>query len=223
MECALAQVGAVPQRAAVGNGARGLQPGRQCVELLPARSRAFAHVSLGRRRPCRFQRPEAAPVLRAGAVERERCDPEGAVVRADQRRGQSRRGRQGVLLLSGLHADPLIHEVALQVSARGVPVRRPDSTELAALAARLRVRADRYRRLRRRPLLRRGRRIRQVVRGGMLRADHGDQPWARAGAASPAADAVVPQHLDLVARQGQAAPRRRARPERYEPGGSVTS
>ncbi len=140
-----------------------------------ARSRAYHWGEDGL---ARFQRPEAAPVLRAGAVERERSDPEGAVVRADQRRGQSRRGRQRVRLLSGLHADPLIYEVALQVSARGVPVRRPDSTERAALAARLRVRADRYRRLRRRPLLRCGRRIRQVVRGGMLRSDHGDQPWA---------------------------------------------
>ena len=44
--------------------------------------------------------------------------------------------------------------------------------------------------------------------GGMLRPDHGDQPRAGVGADSPAADAVVPQHLDLVAGQGQAAPRR---------------
>ena len=34
--------------------------------------------------------------------------------------GQSRRGRQGVLLLPRQHADPLLHEVPLQVSAGGV-------------------------------------------------------------------------------------------------------
>ena len=117
---AVAKVGTVPQRAAVGNGARGLQPERRCVELLPARSCAIARLSLGRGRPRRLQRSEAADVFRAGALERQRSDSEGAAVRPDQRRGQSRRGRQGVLLLSRLHADPLLHEVALQVSARGV-------------------------------------------------------------------------------------------------------
>ena len=38
-------------------------------------------------------------------------------VRADQQRGQSRRGREGVLLLPRQHADALLHEVSLQVSA----------------------------------------------------------------------------------------------------------
>ena len=40
--------------------------------------------------------------LRAGPVERQGPDPQGAAVRADQQRGQSRRGRQGVLLLPRL-------------------------------------------------------------------------------------------------------------------------
>ena len=43
-------------------------------------------------------------------------------VRADQQRGQSRRGRQGVLLLPRQHADALVHEVSLQVSAGRLPV-----------------------------------------------------------------------------------------------------
>ena len=67
------------------------------------------------------------------------------------------------VLLSRFHADPLVHEVAVQVSARGVPVRRSDSEQCPPLAARLRIRADRHRRLQRGPLFRRGRRIRQVV------------------------------------------------------------
>ena len=46
-----------------------------------------------------------------------RPDPQGAPVRPDQQRGQSRRGREGVLLLSRQHADALVHEVPVQVSA----------------------------------------------------------------------------------------------------------
>ena len=52
-----------------------------------------------------------------------RPDPEGAAVRADQQRGQPRRGRQGVLLLPRQHADALVHEVPVQVPAGGVSLR----------------------------------------------------------------------------------------------------
>ena len=54
----------------------------------------------------------------------QRPDPQGAALRAHQQRGQSRRGRQGVLLLPRLDADALVHEVPLQVSAARVPVPR---------------------------------------------------------------------------------------------------
>ena len=60
-------------------------------------------------------------VLRAGAVERQRPDPQGAPLRPDQQRGQSRRGREGVLLLSRLDADALVHEVSVQVPAAAFP------------------------------------------------------------------------------------------------------
>ena len=73
----------------------------------------------------------------------------------DQRRGQPRRGRQGVLLLPRQHADPLVHAHALQVPAAGVPLHRPGRHQPRARPRRLRVRAARHRRLRRRPLLRR--------------------------------------------------------------------
>ena len=70
-------------------------------------------------------RRQAAAVLCAGVVERARPDPEGAPVRAHQQRRQSRRGRQGVLLLPRQHADALVHEVSLQIPAAGVSLSGP--------------------------------------------------------------------------------------------------
>ncbi len=98
-----------------------------------ARSRAYP---LGRGRPRGLFRSEAATVLRARALEREGPDPEGAAVRPEQRRGQPRRGREGVLLLPRFHADPLVHEVAVQVSAARLPVRRSRSDATRAARAR---------------------------------------------------------------------------------------
>ncbi len=60
--------------------------------------------------------------FRAGALERQRPDSERTPLRAEQQRGESRRGCQGVLLLSRFDADPLVHEVPLQVPAGGLPV-----------------------------------------------------------------------------------------------------
>ena len=128
-------------------------------------------------------------------VERTRPDPEGAAVRPHQQRRQSRRGRQGVLLLRRQHADALVHEVPLQVSPAGVPVSGPCRDEPDAVAGGVRVRTARHRRVRRRPLLRRLRRIREGRSRRHPRPDHRPQPRPRSGAASCAADAVVPQHL----------------------------
>ena len=50
-------------------------------------------------------------------------------------RGQPRRGREGVLLLPRHHADPLLHEVALQVPAARVSRTRSSSRRTAAAAA----------------------------------------------------------------------------------------
>ena len=57
--------------------------------------------------------------------------PERAPLRPHRRRGKPRRGREGVLLLSRLHADALVHADALQVSAGGVPVREAARGERA--------------------------------------------------------------------------------------------
>ena len=97
---------AVPQRAAVGHGARGLQRQRRRLVVLHPRPGPLARLPLGRGRAGRDLRRPPAAVLRAGAVERAGPDPQGAAVRPDQRRGQPRRGRQGVLLLRRQPADP---------------------------------------------------------------------------------------------------------------------
>ncbi len=92
-----------------------------CWEYFSARSGAQPRLSLGRRRAARHHRPRMPAVLRPRALERARPDPEGAAVRSHRPRGQSRRGREGALLLPRLDADALVHEGALQVSAARVP------------------------------------------------------------------------------------------------------
>ena len=129
------------------------------------------------------------------------------------RRGEPRRGREGVLLLSRFHADPLVHEVAVQVPPGRLSVRRPREDECASHAPGLRVRAHRHRRVRRRPLLRRLRRICQVVSGGMLHPDHRREPGPGDRDDSSVAHPVVPQHVELVARRRRNPTwRRRKRP-----------
>ena len=90
----------------------------------PARSGSLARLSVERRWHSGYLRPAPIFVFCAGALERPRSDPQGAAVWFDQQRGQPRRRRQGVLLLPGQHADALVHEVSLQISAGGIPVRK---------------------------------------------------------------------------------------------------
>ena len=65
-----------------------------------------------------ISRPAPDHLFRPGPVERARSDPERTDLRPDRQRGQSRRGREGVLLLPRLHTDALLHEVPVQVSRR---------------------------------------------------------------------------------------------------------
>ena len=116
-------VGAVCQRAAVGHGPRGLQPGRRRVELPAVRPRQVARLPVGRGRAGRVQRHPPAALPRAGAVERARPVPQGAAVRADRAGGQPRRGRQGALVVPGRAAQPRLEPVALPLPAGGVPLR----------------------------------------------------------------------------------------------------
>ena len=131
---------------------------------------------------------QPAAVPRAGFVERPRPDPEGAAVRPDQRRRQSRRGRQGALLLPRRHADPLVPEIPLQVPAGRISLRLAGRGEPPARQGPARVRADRHRRVRRRPLFRRVRRVRQGRARGHPDAGHGAQPRPE-----PATLHVLPQ------------------------------
>ena len=126
-------LGPVPQRAPVGHGPRGLQRQRRRLVVLQPRPGAVARLPLGRGRPRRHLATTSSGCASPLALWNEqRPDPQGAPLRADQRRGQPRRGRQGVLLLRRQHADPLVPAVALQVPAGGVPVRRSGGHERAA-------------------------------------------------------------------------------------------
>ncbi len=133
-------------------------------------------------------------------------------VRPDQQRGQPRRGREGVLLLRRQHADALVHEVPLQVPAAGIPVPRPRGDQPRALARGDGIRAARHRGVRRGPVLRRLRRVREGGPRGPPRPDHRPQSRARSGAPPRAADAVVPEHVVVGRRRPEAVTARRRAP-----------
>jgi hypothetical protein len=211
----VAEVGPLPERAPVGERARERHPERRGLERRHARSIALAGVPERRGRHRRLLRREHARLLFARDVEPQGSDHQGAALRPDQQRGQSRRGRQGVLLLSGQHADPLVRADALQVPAGGVPVRPAGPGEPLALEDRVRVRADGHGRVRRRPLLRRLRRVREGRPRGPPHPHHGREPRPRGGAAGPAAPARVPQHV--VGRLGGPAARAHGRAPRQVP------
>ena len=143
----------------------------------------------------------AADLLRARPLERQGPDPQGAAVRTHEQRGEPRRGRQGVLLLPRLDAHALVHEVPLQVPAGGLPLRRHRGDEPRAQPAGARVRARRHGSLRRGPLLRRVRRVRQGRARGPADPADGGEPRPRARHAARAAHGLVPQHL-VVGRPG---------------------
>ncbi len=205
-------MGTVPFRAPVGDRARGLLGGRPGLELLHPRPGALTCLPLGGGRPGRLLRRPAAALLRARALERQGRHPEGAGLRPRQLRGEPRRGREGVLLLSRLHADPLVHEVALQVPAVGVSVPRPRPDQPEPDPQRSRVRAPRHGCVRRRPLLRRPGRVREGDARG--HPDPGDrhQPRKGGGAAPRPPHPLVPEHVELGRRRAPAAPRLRPDP-----------
>ena len=131
--------------AAMGHRARGLLRDGDCWDYLPARPRPQPRLPLGRRRAAGHHRSRMPPLLRARALERERPDPQGAAVRPDGPGGQPRRGRQGALLLPRRHADPLVHEGALQVPAARVSLRAARRGEPPPRQDDASSRADRHR------------------------------------------------------------------------------
>ena len=127
--------GARTSRAGVGHRPRGLQRRRQRLGLLPARPRPLPRLPVERGRPGRGLRRPPAAVPRPGASGTAR-DPilKERIVRPDRPGGQPRRGRQGVLVVPGLHADPLVDALALPLPAGRVPLRRAASTRTGAAA-----------------------------------------------------------------------------------------
>ena len=204
----------------MGHRARGLQRRRRRVGILPPRPRPLAGLPLERGRPGRHLRLPPVPVLRPLALERPRPLPEGADVRPDRVRGEPRRGRQGVLLLPGLDADALVHEVPLQVPAGRVPLRQARRGEPRPGQDAAGVRARGHRDLRRGPVLRRRRRVRQGRGRGHPGPHPRQQPRPGSGAHRGPADALVPQHLELGPRRSPPVDRRaRGRhPPRRSPG-----
>ena len=148
-------------------------------------------------------------MLRAGALERRRPDPQGAALRGHELRGQPRRGRQGVLLLPRRDADPQLAELALQVSAVRVSVRRPRGDEPRAIPRRAGVRAHRHGRARRGAPVRRRRGVREGGAGRGPGADHRPQPGPRTSRAPPPSHALVPEHVVMDRRPRSPGPERR--------------
>ena len=120
-------------------------------------------------------------MLRPGPVERPRPDPEGTPLRADQPRGQPRRGRQGGLLLPRRHARRTVTCKASTNTLRPSSPTGSSATRTSAAAwPNPEFELTDTGRLRRRPLLGRLRRVRQGVPRRRAHPDHRRQPRARA-------------------------------------------
>ena len=150
-----------------------------------------------------IQRRPAAPLLRARALERRRPDPQGAAVRPHRAGGQSRRGRQGALLLPRRHADALLHAHALQVPAGGVsrtrelvagepaPRREASRSSSSSTPASSTTTATSTSFVE----------YAKAAPEDILHPHHASQPRPGGGAAHRPAAALVPQHLVLGTRQ----------------------
>src|SRR5690606_28192778 len=90
---ALEKMGPVSERTAGGDGAGRLQRKRRGLEVLDPRTCSLEGFTQGGRRARGNLGRPAAVVLRAGPLERERSDPQGAALRRDQQRREPRRQR----------------------------------------------------------------------------------------------------------------------------------
>ena len=131
---------------AVGHRARGLQRERRRLGLLPARPRAVARLPLERGRPAAASATATSGICFALALWNGQ-DPilKERLFGLTNSRGQSRRGRQGVLLLPRRHAHALVLEDALQVPSVRVPLRAARRGKPPARPARPRAGAGRSR------------------------------------------------------------------------------
>src|ERR1700693_2724663 len=119
----LEKVGALPLRTSMGYRSRGLFRGRRSVVLFSSRTCAEPGLPLGRRWAAGDHGPRMPALLRPGALEWPRPNPERTSVRANWPGRKPWGGRQGVLFLSRFVADPLLPQSALQVPAGGLSLR----------------------------------------------------------------------------------------------------
>ena len=181
-------------------------PDGDAWDVLPPRPCPLPRLPLGRGRPARHQRRPGPPLLRPRALERPRPDPQGAALRPDRPRGQPRRGRQGGLLLPRRHATHSYLKALYKYPQRAFPYaelvaenrrRGRDQPEYELLDTGV-FAEDRY--------------FDVVVEYAKAAPDDiliritRHQPRSRGGAAPPAADALVPQHLGLGLVRRPAAP-----------------
>ena len=128
-------------------------------------------------------------------------DPEGTPVRPDQPTGQSRRGRQGALLLPRRGAEPRLPEDALQVDPGSLSVSVADRRERASQRREeARIRTDRHRAVRSGSLLRRRSGICQGSAKRHPDACHRTQSRPRHGADPHSAAGLVSQYVELERR-----------------------
>src|SRR5712691_7776040 len=91
--------------------------------LLPPRSRPVPGLPLERGRAGRDLRHPTVALLRLRLLERQGPYPQGANLRAHQPTGEPWRGRQGVLVVPGLHSDAFVDAMEISLSAGRVPIR----------------------------------------------------------------------------------------------------
>ena len=181
-----------------------LFPRRIFLGIFSARACEEPGVPLGRGRPAGDHRPGRAPLLLPGALERAGPDPQGASLRPDRSRRESRGGRQGGVLLPRLDAHPLLHEGPVQVSPGGV-----SRTRLLVEENRRRSKIEPEFELCDTGVFDGGRYfdVHRGIRESLpeRHPDPGDrgQPRARGVPARSPADPLVPEHLVLGAHGGR--------------------
>ena len=151
--------------------------------------------SVGRRRPARILRRPAALVLRRRAVERPRQHAQGALFGLTNPQGNHGEDVKECYYFVDNTPTHSYAKALYKYPQNAFPYEQLVKINGARSRSRTRVRADRHRHLRRGPLLRRQRRVRQSGRRRYLRRDRDRQSRPVDRPASSSADAVVPQHV----------------------------
>ena len=122
----------------MGHGARGLQRRRRGVGLLSRTTTPAPGLPVGRGRAGRASATSSSGCAWPRVVERARPDPQGAHLRVDRRRGEPRRGRQGILVVPRRRAQPRLEPLALPLPAARRSRTRTCATRTAGAASSIR-------------------------------------------------------------------------------------